>query len=58
METVSGTAECPECFGEVELKDVMANEIIQCSDCGIDLEVTSINPIAVELAPGRRRRLG
>lgn len=51
METVSGTGECPECFGEVELKDVMANEIIQCGDCGVDLEVVSIDPIALELAP-------
>ena len=51
METVSGTVECPECFGEVELSDVMANEIIQCPDCGVDLEVTSISPITLELAP-------
>ena len=51
METVSGTVECAECFGEVELSDVMANEIIQCPDCGVDLEVTSISPITLELAP-------
>lgn len=51
METVSGTAECPECFGEIELKDVMQNEIIQCSDCGADLEVTQLEPITLELAP-------
>ncbi|MEM7133147.1 MAG: lysine biosynthesis protein LysW [Chloroflexota bacterium] len=51
METVSGTAECPECFAEIELTDVMAHEIIQCSDCGVELEVTSIAPIGLELAP-------
>ena len=51
METASGTGECPECVGEVELSDVMANEIIQCPDCGVDLEVVSIAPIALELAP-------
>ena len=51
METVSGTAECPECFGEIELEDVMQNEIIQCSDCGADLEVIKIEPITLELAP-------
>lgn len=51
METVSGTAECPECFGEIEVEDVMQNEIIQCSDCGADLEVIKIEPITLELAP-------
>ena len=51
METVSGTVECPECFGEIELKDVMQNEIVQCGDCGADLEVVSIDPLTLELAP-------
>lgn len=51
METITGTAECPECFGDVELKDVMQNEIVQCADCGADLEVVSLDPIKLELAP-------
>lgn len=51
LETFSGTAECPECFGEIELTDVMENEIIQCPDCGVDLEVVSISPIRLDLAP-------
>lgn len=51
METTSGTAECPECFGEIEVKDVMQNEIIQCSDCGADLEVVKLDPLTLELAP-------
>lgn len=51
METASGTAECPECFGEIEVVDVMQNEITQCSDCGADLEVTKLDPITLELAP-------
>lgn len=49
--TATGTAECPECFGEIELNDVMQNEIVQCGDCGADLEVTSIDPLKLELAP-------
>ena len=49
LKTVSGTAECPECFAEIELKNVMQNEIVQCPECGVDLEVVSIEPI--ELAP-------
>lgn len=51
IQTVSGTAECPECFAEVELDDVMQNEIVQCPECGADLEVVEIDPIDLELAP-------
>ena len=51
IQTATGTAECPECFGNVELSDVMQHEIVQCPDCGTDLEVTSIEPLAVETAP-------
>jgi alpha-aminoadipate carrier protein LysW len=51
LETVSGTAECPECFAEIELSDVMQHEIIQCPECGADLEVTGIDPLVLELAP-------
>lgn len=51
LKTVTATVECPECFGEVELKNVMQNEIVQCPDCGADLEVVSIDPVALEVAP-------
>ena len=51
LQTASGTAECPECFGEIELKDVMQHEIVQCPDCGADLEVTGLDPITLDLAP-------
>jgi len=43
---------CVECVAELELaSDVEVNEIIVCSDCGVDLEVTSLEPATVELAP-------
>ncbi len=43
---------CPECEGEVTLQaDVMQGEIVQCPDCGVELEVIRIEPIALELAP-------
>lgn len=43
---------CPECGGVLELgADVMAHEIIDCTACGAELEVTSVNPLAVALAP-------
>ena len=51
LETATGTAECPECIGEVALKEVMASEIVQCAECGADLEVTGLEPLALELAP-------
>jgi alpha-aminoadipate carrier protein LysW len=42
--------ECPECTGDVSLPaDVMESEIIQCADCGVELEVISLDPL--ELAP-------
>ena len=51
MATVTGTAECPECFAEVELTNVMQNEITQCPECGTDLEVVTVDPLVLELAP-------
>jgi alpha-aminoadipate/glutamate carrier protein LysW len=51
LPTASGSAECPECFADVELTNVMQNEIVQCADCGADLEVVSLEPLTVELAP-------
>jgi alpha-aminoadipate carrier protein LysW len=43
---------CPECGAEITLEaTVESGEIIVCSDCGVDLEVTSVDPATVELAP-------
>ena len=45
-------AECPECAAQVELQaDVMENEIVVCPDCGAELEVVSLSPVTLELAP-------
>ena len=45
-------AECPECAAEVSLADdVMEGEIVQCADCGVELEVVSLDPPTLELAP-------
>lgn len=45
------TANCPECDAELTLSDVMEGEIVVCSDCGVDLEVVSLDPLTLELAP-------
>jgi len=45
------TAHCPECDAELTLIDVVMGEIVVCSDCGVDLEVKSLNPLFLDLAP-------
>ena len=46
------TVSCPECDAQVKLEtDTEVGEIIVCSDCGVDLEVTALDPAAVQLAP-------
>ena len=51
LPTASGSAECPGCYQEMTLKDVMRNEIVQCAGCGLDLEVIELEPLALETAP-------
>jgi alpha-aminoadipate carrier protein LysW len=45
------TAHCPECDAEIQLVDVIEGEIVVCPDCGVDLEVISLNPVKLDLAP-------
>jgi len=46
------TVSCPECGAEITLdKTVEAGEIVVCPDCCVDLEVTSLSPATVQLAP-------
>jgi len=43
---------CPECSAETMLEtSTVTGEIIICPDCGVDLEVTSLHPAIVQLAP-------
>jgi alpha-aminoadipate/glutamate carrier protein LysW len=49
---IMSTASCPECEAQVKLEaGTEVGEIIVCSDCGVDLEVTALEPAAVRLAP-------
>ncbi len=49
---MSLVAECPECEADVTLpEDVMEGEIVQCPDCGVELEVISVDPPQLDLAP-------
>ncbi len=46
------TVPCPECAAEITLSATTeVGEIMVCPDCGVDLEVTALDPAAVQLAP-------
>ncbi len=50
--TVKIAAECPECAGAIALhSNTLKGEIVACPDCGAELEVVGVNPIALDLAP-------
>jgi alpha-aminoadipate/glutamate carrier protein LysW len=51
LETVTANAECPECYAEVALREVMQGEIVRCADCDADLEVRGLDPVELQLAP-------
>jgi alpha-aminoadipate/glutamate carrier protein LysW len=49
---ITATVECPECAGDVAFPaDAMENELIVCADCGAELEIISLDPPQVDLAP-------
>ncbi len=45
-------AECTECGADVPLGESVENgELIECPECGVELEITNVDPIAFQLAP-------
>ena len=42
---------CPECKAlvDIEQNEVEKNQILSCPECGVDLEVVSINPLELKL---------
>ena len=49
---MSKVAECPECVAELNLgDDVVKSEIMSCEECGAELEITSLDPLKLEMAP-------
>jgi alpha-aminoadipate carrier protein LysW len=55
---ITMTPECPECAAQIKVGDVVKGEILRCVECGADLEVTSLNPLTVELAPSEEEDWG
>ena len=46
-------AMCPECEADVEVDedDVEKGDLISCHECGSHLEVTSVVPVELDVAP-------
>ena len=43
---------CPECIAEISNDNgIVTGEILVCPDCGVDLEVMSLEPFSLDLAP-------
>ena len=47
----SAKLECPECAAAIAARPTLAGEILDCGDCGAELEVTSLSPLTLALAP-------
>jgi alpha-aminoadipate carrier protein LysW len=51
--------ECPICAAEVELAaDAIAGELLVCADCGAELELKSLDPVALAEAPSAEEDWG
>lgn len=50
---VATTVECPVCAGSLDLTpDLLLGELLDCDDCGAELEVTALEPgVQVAEAP-------
>lgn len=43
---------CPECWAGIDVSGVtVLGEILECPDCGVELEVIHLEPIELGLAP-------
>ncbi len=44
-------AYCPECEADIDEEFEETGEVITCPECGVELEVISIDPVEFDLAP-------
>ena len=43
---------CPACEADIVIPaDAMENELLACPDCGSELEILSLDPLELDLAP-------
>ena len=45
------TANCTECDARITASVALPGEILDCADCGAELEVRSVTPLVLALAP-------
>jgi alpha-aminoadipate/glutamate carrier protein LysW len=46
------SAECPECGAVITFQqEPVLHELVRCPECGAELEVVSLDPLTLELAP-------
>ena len=43
--------ECIDCGAQLALTNPVVGEIVDCQDCGLELEVRALSPLLVEPAP-------
>ena len=52
QETATIQSACPECDAAVSFsRTPLRGQVARCSDCRAELEVTSVEPLTLELAP-------
>ncbi len=44
-------AECTECAAKLHVAATLPGEILDCAQCGAELEVRSVHPLALAVAP-------
>ncbi|MEK6985375.1 MAG: lysine biosynthesis protein LysW [Candidatus Thermoplasmatota archaeon] len=49
--TLTNALECPECAARLDARPTLAGEVLDCRGCGAELEVVSLAPLLVQLAP-------
>lgn len=49
--TAVTNVECTECSGRITANVALPGEILDCPDCGAELEVRSVSPLVLALAP-------
>lgn len=49
---------CPECEALWSAGTLEKGEILSCPECGVELEVTSLDPLALALAPEEQEDWG
>lgn len=43
---------CLECGAQLDIgSDLIVGEILECPDCGVELEVIQLSPLTIDIAP-------